>query len=63
MQPIYTNLRFRPLLRGVLSPTFLPTQLPLPTPASIEYILQGDQVYMAMFFWYLVKNDVFSVRV
>ena len=24
--------------------------------------LQGDQIYMAVLFWYLVKRDLFSVR-
>ena len=30
--------------------------------ADTAYI-QGDQLYMAVFFWYLVKSDLFSVRV
>ena len=30
---------------------------------SSPFDLQGDQLYMAMCFWYLVKSDLSSVRV
>ena len=37
--------------------SFKPLEMP-----EVGTMVQGDQLYMAMCFWYFVKRDLFSVR-